>query len=65
MRELPFLLNGAKGNLFVFVAHLFSQLSVFVFGDFFSSFLYNATHSIAPPSCDSFLLLILSRIVNR
>ncbi|EFK05604.1 conserved hypothetical protein [delta proteobacterium NaphS2] len=34
------------GLLLILVTHLFSEFSVFVFGDFFSSFLDNATHAI-------------------
>ena len=51
---------GMRGKLLlVFMPHLFSKFSVFVLGDFFSSLLNNATHSILPPCSDLILLLNL------
>lgn len=44
-------------NLFIFVTHLFAKLSVFVFGNLFSSFLYNRTHSASPPFINHVLIL--------
>ena len=49
-----FFLGGVRELLLVFVPHLFSKFTVFVFGDFFSSFFNNATHSIFPPCSDPF-----------
>jgi len=51
-----FFLGGVREPLLVFMPHLFSKFSVFVFGDFFSSFFNNATHSIFPPCSDLALL---------
>jgi hypothetical protein len=63
---LPFFFDGGTGKLLlVFMPHLFSKFSVFVLGDFFSSLLNNATHSILPPCSDLTLLLNLSQVVNR
>jgi hypothetical protein len=55
----PFSVGVIRELLLVFMPHLFSKFSVFVLGDFFSSLLNNATHSILPPCSDLILLLNL------
>jgi len=51
-RELPFSfpLKRETAMLFVFMTHFLAELSVFVLRDFFSPLLYNAAHSMQPPS---------------